>query len=105
MTLGIFLKIFNLHDQECKRLDYLLTRTEDDIENEDEDVMNHIFFTEDKIAIFQDSLLEFTHNYSMALSLETNEDEARKLHEIYVERTNKVEDLIQKLVCTIYTTF
>ena len=82
------------------RLDYSLTRTEEDIENEDIDVMTHIFFTEDKIHNYEESLQQFTETYYITLSLldESNVCEAERLHDIYCERTKKVEDLVEKLV-------
>ena len=70
------------------------------MEKEDEDVMEHIFFTEDKIANYEESLAVFTENYYLTLSAldESETEEAAKLQEMFTERTKKVEDLIEKLV-------
>ena len=83
------------------RLDYSLTRTQEDIENEDIDVMTHIFFTEDKITTTKNpfnSLQKPTYYITLSLLDESNVCEAKRLHDIYCERTKKVKDLVEKLV-------
>ena len=85
LTLGIFLKLFKLFDQEVRRLDFRLGRLdqeEDVVEQEIKDVLNELFFIEDKISNFEESLstcIVRTDLYLYDISqLEDEDTEGRK---------------------------
>lgn len=110
LTLGIFLKIFKVFDKECRRLDFRIGHKEGDDEKLEE-VMDNLFFTEDKIFSFQESLASCTEIFFQQLSQlddeegrdeenDAEEDERRKqLREKYTNHRDKVENIIKKLVC------
>lgn len=99
LTLGIFLKLFKVFDQACRRLDYRLTHNNDNDE-EIEKVMNELFFQEEKVFNFRESLAACTEMYICQLSqLEENDVESREiLQETFKEHQEKVESMIAKLV-------
>ena len=99
LTLGIFLKLFKVFDQACRRLDFRIGHK--GIEDENlEEVMNKVFFTEDKIFNYQDSLAACTEIFFHQLSQldDENETERTQLQEKYMDHKNKVEEQIKKLV-------
>ena len=100
MTLGIFWKLFNVFDRECRRLDYLLQINRDEADEELEKVLDELFFTEDKICNFQESLAQCTEGFLMQLEeIDEDNDNGRTiLMDRYKSHVEKVEGLIKKLV-------
>lgn len=103
MTLGIFLKMFNVFDQACRRLDYRLTHNEDD----EEEVMNELFFREGKIFDFKESLAVCRESYLTQISALNDEDNLirESLEKTFMEHRDKVENVIEKLVRNLDFTF
>ena len=98
MTLGIFLKVFKLFDRACRRLDYRLMWDAGD--EETDQIMDELFYREEKIANFEESLAVCTDTYTYQLSQlsEDDEDERKELETTYMEHRQKVEDLLKRLV-------
>ena len=100
MTLGIFLKIFKLFEQACRRLDYRIVGNYKEDDHLDE-IMDDLFFKEGKIVNFQESLAACTDTYLYQLSQfedETDEEGRKALETTYTQHRDKVEALILTLV-------
>ena len=89
-----------MFDQACKRIDYRLTKSKED-EDVDDNVMDELFFKEGKIFDFKESLAMCTDTYLNQLSeLEDEDEESRTiLTSTFKEHSEKVEMMINKLVC------
>ena len=88
-----------MFDKYCRRIDYRLAYKGDGDE-ELEEVMTKLFFTEDKIFSFQESLANCTDIFYFQLSqLEDDDEDGRNtLQDTYIDHRNKVENTIGKLV-------
>ena len=97
LTLGIFLKIFKLFDQECRRFDYRLKRQNDE---ELEKILEDLFFKEAKIFNFEVALTECTNMYLNEMTNIADDDEYGRgeLQKRFDEHRKKVETIIHKLV-------
>ena len=99
LTLGIFLKLFNLFDQECRRIDYIIKHEKDDDE-EIEGLLNELFFQEGKIHHFRESLETCTDAHLSQIGmLDDGETEKIGILETAFEvHKQKVEKKIEELV-------
>ena len=107
LTLGIFLKLFNVFDRECRRLDYLLREKEDAIDETLDKALDDIFFIEDKIYNFLEALAQCTDTYFVQLSEidDDDEEERSRLEAMYNQHKEKVETQIKKLVISLLILF
>ena len=98
LTLGIFLKLFKLFDQECRRFDYRVGNqsADEDLEN----ILEDLFFKEEKVFNFDLALKECTTNFLYNMTNLEDEDVNKRteLERRYNEHRKKVEAIIQKLV-------
>ena len=103
LDLGIFPKMFKLFDRDCRRLDYRLVGHNTDDDQADK-ILNELFYKEDKIYNFQESLAICTDTYLYQMSQlgDEDDDERKALEETFNEHCKKVEDLLKNLVIFIH---
>ena len=96
LILGIFLKIFNLFERECKRFDYLL-------ENSTEEILGQMFHLEDYIASLEQGLATCTNTYNWQLINAINADELEAIESTYTNQSSRVESrILEKVVFPMF---
>ena len=98
ITLGIFLKIFNLLELYCKRIDYRILNVDHTVG--DDDVIDQVDFLESYVANLEEALLACTANFNwQVIQLEDDDNEGRDTIESRLnEHTTKVQCEIEKKV-------
>ena len=96
ITLGIFLKLFNLLEQQCKQLDFQLTHYLLKRENVDElsSIIQCIFDMEDLIRRLETGITNCTehYNWKMIQLKDNDEDGQKNLQQMYEDHIVKLEE-------------